>query len=203
MKCSQCDRPAMFETKKGAQLCLSCYGQLEDLRLRQAEASFRDQLVNMAMINHAEQSMAAQVGMNLSPHELIPVAAIAAAAAARNTRMTNINITGAQVGVLNTGDLAKIDAAVTITKGSDAEELGMAIKALTEAVVQTPDMKAEVKREVGELLAALTDQVAGKRSKPVAMQVLKGIEERAKGVNAVWDLALKVSGLSAGLFGLV
>jgi len=193
----------MFETKKGAQLCLSCYGQLEDLRLRQAEASFRDQLVNMAMINHAEQSMAAQVGMNLSPHELIPVAAIAAAAAARNTRMTNINITGAQVGVLNTGDLAKIDAAVTITKGSDAEELGMAIKALTEAVVQTPDMKAEVKREVGELLAALTDQVAGKRSKPVAMQVLKGIEERAKGVNAVWDLALKVSGLSAGLFGLV
>ena len=116
----------MFETKKGAQLCLSCYGQLEDLRLRQAEASFRDQLVNMAMINHAEQSMAAQVGMNLSPHELIPVAAIAAAAAARNTRMTNINITGAQVGVLNTGDLAKIDAAVTITKGSDAEELGWA-----------------------------------------------------------------------------
>lgn len=202
MKCSQCDRPALYQTKKGALLCLPCYGQMEDIRLRQAEASFREQLVNMAMINHAEQNMAAQVGMNLSPHELIPVAAIAAAAAARNTRMTNINITGAQVGVLNTGDLAKIDAAVTMTKGSDAEELGAAIQALTEAVVQTPDMKADAKREVGELLAALTDQVAGKRSKPVATQVLKGIEERAKGVNAVWDLAVKVSGLAAALFGL-
>jgi hypothetical protein len=201
MKCNQCDRPGFYSYSEGVELCLPCHGQVEDLRLRRAESDFRQQLINMAMINEAQDQMDAAVGFSVSPAR-IPVAAIAAAAATRNTRMTNINITGAQVGVLNTGDLAKIDAAVTLTKGSDAEELGAAIKSLTEAVVQAPDMRDEVKREVGELLAALTDQVAGKRSKPVATQVLKGIEERAKGVNAVWDLALKVSGLAAALFGI-
>ena len=200
MKCNQCERPGLYQYGDGVELCLSCHSQVEDLRLRADESSFRQQLINMAMINDAHDQMDAAVGFSVSTARM-PVTAIAAAAAARNTRMTSINITGAQVGVLNTGDLAKIDAAVTLTKGSDAEEFGAAIKALTEAVVQSHDMQTGTKREVGELLAALTEQVAGKRSKPVAMTVLKGIEERTTGVNAVWDLVVKVGALAAALMG--
>ena len=39
-----------------------------------------------------------------------------------------ISMSGSQVGVINTGDLAKIDAVVTITNGSDAEAFGQCFK---------------------------------------------------------------------------
>jgi len=193
MKCDQCDRPGLYDYGNGKRLCLPCHALVEDLRLRNEENGFRQQLINLAMLNEANDAMDA-VAPWAATGARIPVAAIAAAAT-RGTKMTNIHISGSQVGVLNTGDLAKIDAMVTLTKGSDAEEFGAAMKSLTEAVVQSQDMQADTKREVGELLAALTEQVVVKRSKPVAMTVLQGIEDRTQGINAVWDLVVKVGGL--------
>lgn len=199
MKCSQCDRPAVYQVAPNIVLCLPCYAQAQDIELRQEELNFRKALYNAAMINRAEQDIAAVVGMPVPQQDLIPVAAIANATT-RISRMTNITVTGSQIGVLNAGDLAKIDAVVTITKGSDAEQLGLAIKALTEAVIQTQDIAADTKKEIGELLAALTEQISGKRSKSVAMQVLKGVEERTKGINAVWSLVEHVGTLLSDLF---
>lgn len=111
--------------------------------------------------------------------------------------MTNnhITISNSSVGVLNTGDLAKINAVVTITEGSDAEELGHTIKDFAQAVVDSDEITKEEKHEVGELLGTLSEQIAGKRSKPVIGSVLKGIEGRVKSANVLWSFVEKISRL--------
>jgi len=111
--------------------------------------------------------------------------------------MTNnhITISNSSVGILNTGDLAKINAVITITEGSDAEELGHTIKDLAQTVDDSNEITREEKHEVGELLGTLSEQIAGKRSKPVIGSVLKGIEERVTSVNALWGFAEKIGKL--------
>ena len=49
--------------------------------------------------------------------------------------------------------------------------------------------RAEAKRETVDLLKALSQQLAGDRKKSVMMSLLKAVEERAKGANAVAQLA--------------
>tara|TARA_R110000765_G_C18788998_1_gene592318 strand:- start:19 stop:627 length:609 start_codon:yes stop_codon:yes gene_type:complete len=198
MKCDQCDRPVLYQHSSGAKLCLECFHKAQEIERWQSDAYFRQSLINMAMLNKAEDDMHAIVGFSLPSHR-IPVEQIALAGF-NNSKMTNIHISGSQIGVLNTGDLAKIDAVVTLTQGTDVEELGRAIQQLTEATITSSEITDEQKREIGELLAGLSDQVAGKRSKPMAMQILKGIEDRASGINGIVDLVRNVGVLITALF---
>jgi hypothetical protein len=149
------------------------------------------------MMNQAMDDMDMMTGFHLGGQR-IPVSALAQA---MSRAMTNnhIIISNSSVGVLNTGDLAKINAVITITEGSDAEELGYTIKDFAQAVVDSDAITKEEKHDVGELLGTLSEQIAGKRSKPVIVSVLKGIEERVKSVNVLWDFAVKISKLLSDL----
>jgi len=190
MKCNQCERPALYEYENGLRLCLSCNAILQ-------ETNYRSFLVNAAMMNQAMDDMDMMTGFHLGGQR-IPVSALAQA---MSRAMTNnhIIISNSSVGVLNTGDLAKINAVITITEGSDAEELGYTIKDFAQAVVDSDAITKEEKHDVGELLGTLSEQIAGKRSKPVIVSVLKGIEERVKSVNVLWDFAVKISKLLSDL----
>lgn len=179
MKCQQCDRPAWYEYQNGGRLCLHCGRLLADI-------NFRDQLMNMAGANQALDDMDAVSGINLGGGRF-PVAALAMAIRGPVTQ-NNITISGSSVGVINTGDLAKINAVITITEGSDAEPLGLAIQQLTQAVLDSNQVASETKRELVDLISALSEQVTQRRSKSVMAMILKGIDERVKSVNAIWSL---------------
>ena len=112
----------------------------------------------------------------------------------------NINVSNSQVGVINTGDLAKIDAAITMTAGSDADAIGRQLRELTQAVLDAGDIAAEQKKELIELIQALSEQVVSARKKPVIMSLLRSIEERAKGANAILQLVMALKGFIAQLF---
>ncbi|MEP1329129.1 hypothetical protein [Pseudophaeobacter sp.] len=153
--------------------------------------------MNAAMMNQSLDDIDMTAGIHLGGGR-IPVSDLARA---MNRPMTNnhITISNSSVGVLNTGDLAKINAVITITEGSDAEELGRSIKDFAQAVVDTVELTKESKHEVGELLGTLSEQITGKRSKPVIESVLKGIEERVKPANTLWAFAEKIGGLLTDL----
>src|SRR4051812_20740802 len=114
MACQQCQRPSFIEVGEAnarVRLCLDCWQKLSTIQ-------HMDFVRNAAMLNHAMDSMDAVIGIPTGGR--IPIAAIAQAMNKGNT-YNNISISNSQVGVLNTGELAKIDAAITLTKGSDAE----------------------------------------------------------------------------------
>src|SRR6266480_4272438 len=112
MRCSQCPNPAFYRIGNGkgeTTLCLRCLQVYEGIQ-------FREWLKNAAMMNHASASMDSMLGGIGGESPRIPVEAIARAASMANT-YNNISISNSSVGVVNTGNLARIDAAITMSQG--------------------------------------------------------------------------------------
>lgn len=113
MRCAQCSRPALYNIGDGEHavpLCLNCWATLE-------EVNFRKWLQAAAMINHAQDEFDAIIPIGPSGGR-IPVAEIARAAS-RTRAYNNIHINNSNIGVVNTGNLARIDAAITISTGTE------------------------------------------------------------------------------------
>jgi hypothetical protein len=201
MKCQQCERPAFYDLgdQRGDQripLCLDCYSKLVEANSKVEEANFRKFLMTAAVANQAMDQN--PFGSLLGGR--IPVAAIAGAFR-RGSVYNNINVSNAQIGVINTGDLAKIDAAITMTAGSDADAVGRIVKGLTEAIVNAQDIAAENKKELVEIIQALSEQIVSSRKKSVIMSLMTAIEERAKGMHAIVQLVSSLKGAIGLLFG--
>jgi hypothetical protein len=63
--------------------------------------------------------------------------------------------------------------------------------------VDAKDIPAEQKKELVEVIQALSEQIVSSRKKPVILSLLRTIEERAKGINAIVKL---VASLKAAIF---
>jgi hypothetical protein len=115
---------------------------------------------------------------------MIPVGEIARAMQKSHT-FNNIRVENSQVGVINTGNLARIDAAVTMTRGSDAELIGECIKRLTQGVLEEQTLDPTKKAEIIELVEALSDQVVRGRKKSVMSSILQSIRDRTSDVAGI------------------
>ncbi len=106
MRCYQCPKPAMYGvTEQNVPLCLDCWHKWQLTWHMQF-------LQNAAMMNQAMDDMDSISGISTGGR--IPVTALANAMQKRHV-YNNIRISNSTVGVLNTGDLAKIDAVITLT----------------------------------------------------------------------------------------
>jgi hypothetical protein len=177
MPCSQCRRPAFYEVgDQKVPLCLDCWHKFQ-------HGNFLQFLQNTAMMNRAMDDMDEITGFGPTGGR-IPVAALARAMS-KNSTYNNINILNSTVGVVNTGDLAKIDAVITLTKDSDVEGIGTAIKTLAQAIVDSNEINKTDKQELIDLVQAIGEQIVGQRKKPILFSLFKGLEERAKGYVAI------------------
>jgi hypothetical protein len=193
MKCHQCDRPALYLMgEQKIPLCVECNHKVDS-------AAYMQFLMNAAMMNQAADDMDMVAGFSVGGGR-IPVADMARAMQGPAT-YNNFRISNSTVGVLNTGDLARIDAVITLTKDTDAEAVGQQLRMLTEAVANSREMENSVKKEMIDLVQALADQVVGARGerKPsVVLALLKSIEERAVGFVAISQVvSMLVSAISA------
>ncbi len=92
--------------------------------------------------------------------------------------MNNFNISQSQIGVLNTGAIQRIDTAITLSKGSDAELIGARIKDLAEAVIQSKALDEAAQKEILDLTETLAEEVVGKRKPATVNAVMKAITEK-------------------------
>lgn len=164
MPCAHCSRPVLYRWGEGDQavpLCLACWEIVENIH-------FKKWLQSAAMLNHAQDQM--DFIMPIAPFEgRIPVAEIARAASGSRT---NIHITNSNVGVVNTGHLAKIDATIEISKGTEAEEFGARLKDLTNAIVNDAALDDLLKKQMVEVVRAISDQAASKAPSGVVVKAL-------------------------------
>jgi hypothetical protein len=144
-------------------------------------------LQNAAMMNQALDQMDLVTGIPLGGGR-IPVAALAGVMNKGST-YNNISISNSTVGAINTGDLAKIDAVITLAKDTDVEPIGDAIKALTQAIIDAREIDKSARQELIDLVQTIAEQVVGARKKPVLFSLLRGLEERAKGYIAISEAA--------------
>ena len=92
--------------------------------------------------------------------------------------MNNISISNSQIGVLNTGSIEKIDAAITLSKGTDAEIVARHINNLIDAVIQSNDIDNNEKNEIIDLAESLSDQIVRHQKIIIIKTIINAIKDR-------------------------
>jgi hypothetical protein len=164
-------------------LCLSCFSV-------QHHMQNIDFLKNAMMQNNSMDDMDMMTGISLGGGR-IPVAEFSKAIQ-RSPTLNSIHVSNSQIGVLNTGAIQKIDAAITLSQGSDAQQFGQLLKEFTELVISTENLSSSEKNEVFELTEAVAEEVVGKRRILMITALLKSAKEKVGGVLALSNAAVKL-----------
>jgi polyhydroxyalkanoate synthesis regulator phasin len=181
VKCDQCERPAIARVTEGLiALCLDCYQKFVYIN----NVEF---LKHAALANQALDDMDRISGFPTAGGR-IPIAELARAVQ-KGSVYNNIHISNSQVGVVSAAEVARIDAAITLTQGSDAAVLGEQLKRLTEAVVNNGSISAEDRKELIDLLQSLAEQIVGQRKPAVVRSLANAISDKVKGAIALAPLA--------------
>jgi hypothetical protein len=181
MKCASCQNPAVLlvDLESGRiPLCLDC-----NLKFQQAEAIQQDQLIRAHNVLARQFDAAGLPGLYPTLPER-PVQVLNLGGATLN----NIKISNSNVGVVNTGTIGKVDAAVTVMRQAGEADAATAIAKLTEAVLASVDASHEQKRSIVELLSVLSTEATA--PKPIR----RGAAMRA--------IAAEVSTLTQGVAAL-
>jgi hypothetical protein len=166
MKCYQCEKPAMFVIEQeGTQvpLCLDC-----NLKFTRLIAEKNDMLERG--MNYLTSMAEAQVGLP----GLLPRFPERRVVKTGDITLNNIKIDNSTVGVVNTGNIETVDAAVTSLKQSENPSVSAALLAVAEAVLTSTQINTELKNHIVEILSVVaTEATAPKeRRRNTAMRPL-------------------------------
>jgi hypothetical protein len=163
----------------GQALCLSCWRIVRELQQADMENLMRMHDVVAAGLEHA-------LGGYPVPRfgERQPV--VHSGPVNLNT-LQNINVTGGNVGAINTGTVEHLDVTLTNIKQSGGQELASALSQFVEAVLNAGAVSAEDKNSVVEQVDFLAEQAAlpsDDRNKGVVSAVMARVREFASTVTS-------------------
>ena len=171
LRCDQCIKPAMYNIQ-GYDLCLEHHTMLiKSIQGRQLE--------NMAMMNYLQDSIAYTLGAPGAqpPRIQVPVPIVHTAPVTHNTH-NNIHVENSVIGLINTAQVGRINVAMDNIVNNDDELIVEAIKAVTEAIVNTTELNNETKNQLLEQMAFITEQATlpnSKRQTSVVKPILAAI----------------------------
>jgi hypothetical protein len=176
-------------------LCLDCNLKLQTLQARQLAEMER-------ALNHTVEQMEMIAGFPLGgKFPPRPQPAIIAGGAVLN----NIHIADSQVGVLNTGSIGSIDAAITVVRNEGSQELATALSNFTEEVAKNQDLTAEHRREVVDLVSTIATEAATpqQRRKPAVIRaIVVDISQLISGAASLAQLWASYGPIVKAFFGL-
>lgn len=168
--CTQCGlKPPILVREGGHLLCVDC-------NLKFVQAFQIQQHESAKMINHLHEMAEARLGLTgVFPRIQTSEPIIHSGALTFN----NISVEGSVVGAINTGELHKLDLAMTDISASGNPMLAGHLQALTQAVVNSPDIPDDQKNEAVEILSYLSSQAVlpkDQRKSSIGKTVLSKLE---------------------------
>ena len=152
--CSQCGKPAIIAVDNNP-LCVDCY-----LKFQQA-MQIQDTMYVKEM-NYLTDMMEATVGL----YGVLPKYKVRQPVVYQGPlTFHNIKVDQSVIGSINTGEVQRIDVAMSHIKTSGNEELVKALKEFTEAVIAETKLDAELKNQIIEQISFLTSQSALSKEK--------------------------------------
>lgn len=173
-------------------LCIDCQLKMEQIRARQNEESER-------LINFLSDNMAAIAGLPPSGPRFPERRTIEA----KGTVLNNIHISDSQIGVVNTGIVQTIDAAVTTIRNEGDPALSKAITDLTEAVISDESLDDSRRKEVLDLVGSVSAEASlpeAQRRKAIIRPLVKEIGQLLQGSAAAIVVYEKVFPVLEALF---
>jgi hypothetical protein len=185
--CYQCGRPPMYDLEiegKKVSLCLDCNFKKEELRRMQNEE--RQRMINYLSDQMCDAAGTPRMGARFPERTIIHKG---------GAILNNINIHSSQIGVVNTGYVNTIDAAVTTIQNNGNNDLSSALKQLTEAVVNDSKLSEDHRKFVLELLSTISTEASApeaSRKKSVIRCLIGEIGKLLKGTGAAIAIYDKV-----------
>lgn len=185
MKCYQCEKPAMYQVgEQSIPLCLDCYFKFSQIQQQQTENNER-------IINYFSDQISASVGMPPMgprfPQRPQPVVIAGA-------KLHNIHVNNSIVGTINTGSIGTVDQSISALIQSGEPVLADAIKALSEAILQSGDLTRNQKNELVESLSVISKEAATPkeaRQNTVALSLLEKAMKVTTLANDITDVCQK------------
>ena len=201
-ECSQCGRPGMYNVE-GHLLCLSCYAKVQEIATRRQEMQ-QEQLRNlMALYNNAAAQFDFAAGIpGFTPRMQIPDPTIRTIQQGPMT-FNHFDISESKIGVINTGEVQRIDVAMELIEQGGSADLATAIQEFTQTVINSDKLSTLSKNELLEQVAEVSEQIAlppEKQKRGIIKALLDGIKNTASTVTAVADAWLKLQPLLEGIF---
>ena len=173
-------------------LCIDCQLKMEQIRARQNEE--RERMINFLSDNAAAIAGLPPMGPRFPERTTIQ---------AEGTVLNNIHISDSQIGVVNTGTVQTIDAAVTTIRNDGDAGLSQALTELTEAVIGDESLSDETRQEALDLIGTVSTEASlpqEKRRKAVIRPLVKEIGQILQGSAAAAVIYEKVLPILQGLF---
>ena len=147
-----------------------------DHACRMQQALDLDHARRASQLNYLAEKAEAMVGLRgIFPRYEVTMPTIATGP----TTFNNVRVEGSNVGVINTGELERLDQALTqVRVGGDIASADV-LRRLTQAVVDAPDIDATAKNEALEHLSYLAQQATlppGRRQRSVGRTVVTTLE---------------------------
>lgn len=151
MKCYQCNNLAMYSVgQHNVPLCLDCFYKFSHVNQQQLENHER-------MLNYLEDEMSASVGLAPTGPRFPPRPKPLILA---GTKLQNISVNNSVIGTINTGTIGSVDQSISVLQQTGEPEMAKAIKALSEAILQSGDLSPNQKNELVESLSVLAKEAA-------------------------------------------
>ena len=198
--CNQCGKPAVQEFN-GNPLCVECLSKLSAVFHKQEEIRQREMMILMQQAEAVEAEMFETVGLtppakkydfsHLRPPD--------------SYTFHNIQVSDSIVGSVNSGNVEKINVAMTNISGSGNPEFANALKELTESVLQHKDISEAQRQEIIENLAFISEQAerpGSKRKYGLLRSVLTGMKHTIGVASDLAQLWTKFEPILRHFFGL-
>ena len=185
MKCYQCNTPAMYRVgDQNVPLCLDCYFKFSQIQQQQVENNER-------MMNYLSDEMSATVGLPPIGPRFPPRPPPVVVAGAK---LHNISVNNSVVGTINTGSIGTVDQSITALIQTGEPVLAKAVKALSEAILESGDLTRNQKNELVESLSIVAKEAASPqdaRRNTVALSLLEKSMKVTELANDLTDVCQK------------
>lgn len=185
VKCFQCSTPAMYRVgRHDIPLCLDCYFKIAQIQQQQVENNER-------LINFASDEMDSIVGLPPMGPRFPPRPRPVIVSGAK---LNNISVSNSVVGTINTGSIGSVDQSISALVQVGEPRLAEAIKALSEAILESGDLTRNQKNELVESLSVIAKEAATPRESrrnTVAISLLERATQITAAANDISELCSK------------
>lgn len=184
-KCSQCATPAILQMGNN-RLCVDCYSKFQQANsLQYIQLA---SLYNQALDHIDEVAGLPVTGGRLNIPKPITL----------NTGRTvynNIRVNNSVIGTINTGNIKKLDVMMSVMRSEGNQELANLLQQLTQAILDSADLKSSDKESAIEWLSFLSNQVLIEETErqpriiKTAISTLEKIVSNVGSIASIWSAA--------------
>ena len=182
-KCSQCDKSAILKIQNNP-LCVDCYSKFEQANsLRYAQLA--------ALHNQTLDDIDDIAGLPVTSGRLKIPKPITVNTG--QTTYNNIQVDNSVIGTINTGNIEKLDVMMSVMRNGNNQELANALQQLTQAIIDSSDLKSSDKDSAIEWLSYLSSQALTQETDRqstiirAAISTLEQILSKAGSVASIWS----------------